>query len=345
MRPLQVATAAALFAAPATAAPVPLAHQGRLLDALGTPLSGAFAVEARLVDETDAIRHTETFDPVAVADGYYALELRPEESLLREPLDLVILIEGQALGRSPLRAVPRAANAGIAGLSDADTVLLGHTRVLHLSLDEGAGELAYDRSGAGTHGVLGYGPAGPPAWVEGRRRAGLSFDGVDDCVRVPNDPANQFRDGFTLMAWVKPHASAVYGRLVAKHFTNNNRSWDLSIDNARRPLVHFSRPDNTSYNVTGPDPLPADTWSHVAGTYDPSTGVQRLYVNGAEVASATIGTQRIMATSLSVTVGCYHDSSNDSIYREFFKGTLDEVVVIPYALPAADLAAIAGAAP
>ena len=68
--------------------------------------------------------------------------------------------------------------------------------------------------------------------------------------------------------------------------------------------------------------------SHVVGTYDGTT--QRLYINGAQVASAAL-TGAITANANTFYIASWNGSS------EFFNGVIDEVAVYPTALTAAQV--------
>lgn len=332
-----------LLVALAAAVPVELPVQARVVDATGAPLDGAHALSFALVRGVDEVWASPP-QALTLADGYLATTVAVEPALLGPDLDLVIREGGVERGRTALPTAPRAVVGEPAGRHPA-LALVGHTPVLHLSFDEGAGELAFDRSGTRSHATLGYGPADPPAWIpDGRVGGALRFDGSADCARVPHGTANAFLNGYTLMGWVR-RAPSGGGIVVAKHYTHNNRSWDLSVEADGRVVVGLYRPDNVGWALFSTATVPATGWHHVAGTYDPATGRLEAWIDGASAGSQVIGAQTLMATSLSVTIGCYHASSSDSSYRGFFPGDLDELAILPYPLTAAELAAYVAAAP
>ena len=49
--------------------------------------------------------------------------------------------------------------------------------------------------------------------------------------------------------------------------------------------------------------MPLNTWTHVAGVYDQSTGTRRIYVNGVNVASRTDAPITVLNTSANVGIG------------------------------------------
>src|SRR4029077_9850703 len=75
--------------------------------------------------------------------------------------------------------------------------------------------------------------------------------------------------------------------------------------------------------VYGTNALTANTWSHLAATYDGAT--MRLYVNGVQVASRA-QTGAIATSTNPLQIG------GDSIYGQYFAGRIDEVRVYNQAL-------------
>ncbi len=64
---------------------------------------------------------------------------------------------------------------------------------------EGTGTTAYDSSGLDNHGTL-FGPE----WVPGVNTTALSFDGIDDYLRVFDSNSLDITEQLTLEAWIKP---------------------------------------------------------------------------------------------------------------------------------------------
>src|SRR5262249_14594591 len=80
------------------------------------------------------------------------------------------------------------------------------------------------------------------------------------------------------------------------------------------------------FQVYGSAALTLNTWTHLAATYDGAT--LRLYINGTQVGSAArAGTLATSTNPLQI--------GGDSIFGQFFQGTIDEVRSYYTALPAA----------
>jgi len=82
--------------------------------------------------------------------------------------------------------------------------------------------------------------------------------------------------------------------------------------------------------VSAPNNLTPNTWTHIAGTYDGQT--VSLYVNGALAASRTYATvvPAIQSTADTYIGGSYNGTT-------WFSGGIDEVVIVPKALTAAEI--------
>ncbi|HEU0274611.1 MAG TPA: LamG domain-containing protein [Candidatus Udaeobacter sp.] len=84
----------------------------------------------------------------------------------------------------------------------------------------------------------------------------------------------------------------------------------------------------TADSLFGTGSLAANTWTHLAGTYDGTT--LRFYVNGVQVSSrAQTGAISISTNALQI--------GGDSIYGQYFSGIIDDVRVYSRALSATEI--------
>src|SRR5262245_30746986 len=93
-----------------------------------------------------------------------------------------------------------------------------------------------------------------------------------------------------------------------------------------RPVIGATY-GSTNQNVFATAALTANTWTHLAATYDRTT--IRLYVNGVQVASAA-QTAAISTSNAALTIGA-------NTYGEYFNGLVDEVRIYNRALTAAEI--------
>ena len=149
----------------------------------------------------------------------------------------------------------------------------------------------------------------------------------DQClVTVNNSASLQLTSAMTLEAWVFP--------------TTVNSAWRDVIYKGDDNYYLMAMSSNSSHPVAGailggvyaeaigPNALTANTWAHLAATYDGAT--VRLYVNGVQVASrAKTGTIATSTNPLQI--------GGDSIYGQYFAGRIDEVRIYNRALSVAEI--------
>ena len=184
------------------------------------------------------------------------------------------------------------------------------------SFDEGSGVSVGDASGKGNGGSI-----GSATWTsQARFGSALYFNGSNARVTVPDSNSLDLTTGMTLEAWVHPLSSHSWRDVVYKGW-NDIYYLEASSDSGPPAVGGISFGE-----VKGTATLPANAWSHIAGTYDGST--LRMYVNGTQVASRA-RTGNISTSTTALTIG------GDALYGQHFHGRIDEVRVYGQALTAA----------
>ncbi|MBP5975978.1 LamG domain-containing protein [Brasilonema sp. CT11] len=162
----------------------------------------------------------------------------------------------------------------------------------------------------------------------------MQFDGVDDYVNVGNPDALKFSDKrYTIEAWIKPSPSSSTSdrTIVSKWNSGTSGLYRFYLkSNNTLSIYHDVPPRELNSSTTT---IPAETYSHVAATYDGST--VRLYVNGKEAGSSNIGISQDINTA--VLIGASHNQGKVS--ENFFKGQIAEVRIWKVARTAADIQA------
>ncbi|MFB9964331.1 LamG-like jellyroll fold domain-containing protein [Sinosporangium siamense] len=179
-------------------------------------------------------------------------------------------------------------------------------------MEEGAGATVTDASGQNNTGT-----AVDATWDSaGKFGQALSFNGSTSVVNVADAPSLRLTTALTLSAWVKPTTLTDWRTVVAKQLSSSNgASYVLYGSNGTGPSGWFQSGGQSS-QISGPEPLAVDTWSHVAVTYDGTTA--RLYVNGEQFAEVPL------SGDLDDDGGAVQIGSN-SVWGEFFSGLIDEV--------------------
>ena len=192
--------------------------------------------------------------------------------------------------------------------------------VAHWHFDEGNGTVAHDVDGQ-NNGTLGDGDTTmAPTWsVEG----GLSFDGVNDKVKVPDSDALDLAgNALTVSLWLK-RTGATAGLLVKKADASNGYQLSLTATGT----VQFEiRQAGTTKTVTSTTTIPLNQWKHIAARYDGSA--LRVFISGTIDTATTAATGSLAATTEALWIG------GDTTY---LNGALDDLSIYNRALSDAEI--------
>ena len=202
--------------------------------------------------------------------------------------------------------------------------------VASFGFNEGSGATVLDTSGRSNNGTITN-----ATWTAaGKFGAALSFNGTSSWVTVPDASTLDLTNGMTLEAWVKPTALSGWRTALLKEAAGSLSYALYAHASAPNPAVTVQIA-GYDRSAVGTSPLPLNTWTHLAATYD---GAQlRLYVNGVQAGSrAQTGNMLISTAPLRV--------GGNAVWTEFFAGLIDEVRVYNRALSAAEIQADMNAA-
>src|SRR6185295_1393356 len=147
-------------------------------------------------------------------------------------------------------------------------------------------------------------------------------------VNIADSASLDLTTGMTLEAWVRP--SAVTSKWRDVIFKGDDIYFlEATSTNSSRP-AGGAKVGSSNLEAYGTTALVANTWAHLALTYDGAN--LRLYVNGSQVSSAA-RTGTIQTSTNPVQIG------GDSIYTQRFAGLIDEVRIYNTALTAAQIQA------
>ncbi|MCB0004185.1 MAG: LamG domain-containing protein, partial [Anaerolineae bacterium] len=177
----------------------------------------------------------------------------------------------------------------------------------------------------------------PAAGQPGKYGLAADFDGVGDALQISaSEPASTtaelglYDTSFTVMAWVNPDAITGAIQPVFGSAANGDlQSLTLGLLEDGRPTMRFG---GTGNEITGPNPLPAGQWVHLAFRYNKEGQVQAIFVNGVAVSTQT-GRQAFVGES-PVFVGRGADPGH-------FDGRIDDLFVVGRALTADEIYHIA----
>ena len=235
-------------------------------------------------------------------------------------------------GSHTLTAVARDLSGNLT-TSTAVTVMVSNLSspglVAAYNFDQGVGTILSDRSGNANNGTV----SGATWSTSGKYGGALAFDGVNDIVSVSDSASLDLTTGMTLEAWTNPSAlgsGSSNWRTTAFKQQPGGMVYALYANNGSgaRPAGQVNI--GGERNVVGTAQLPLDVWTHLAVTYD--GGSLKLYVNGTQAASTTVG------GSISVSTGALTIGGN-TVWSEWFQGRIDDMRIYNRALSVTEIQA------
>jgi Concanavalin A-like lectin/glucanases superfamily/Fibronectin type III domain len=226
---------------------------------------------------------------------------------------------------SPYSNTAQASTEGAA--SYPSTIIADHP-ASYWRLDETSGTVAGDQTVANPGTYVGSPTLGAASLLAGEPSDGaVGFNGTTSTVRVGQAGTLDFTGALSLEAWIKPTSLPATGSFAS--IVTKPESYSLQLDGPQLELTVIE--SGFRMRVKAPaGAIVAGNAYYVAGTFDGTT--QRLYINGAEVASAALS-----GTADVTSGGLYIGSWNGG--QEYFSGTIDEPAIYAKALTAAQVAA------
>jgi hypothetical protein len=208
------------------------------------------------------------------------------------------------------------------------SVTLGSTQtgtgpVAAYAFNEGTGTTAADASGTGNTGTL----SGATWTTAGKNGGAASFNGSSAMITVPDSTSLRLTSGMTMSAWVRPTTLSGWRTVLLKERTNG-LSYGLYAHDGSRPAAYINT-GGADRDATGGAALPANTWTHVAATYDGAT--LRLFINATQAASQS-GSGNLISSTGALRIG------GNQVWGEYFSGQIDDVRIYARALSAAEIA-------
>lgn len=220
--------------------------------------------------------------------------------------------------------------AGVVYRDNASPV--GYRQELPATGGRGVARLAFDdtvrdSSGFSNHGLA----ATAPAFVDSPRGRAIDLDGVTQSVQLPANVAAG--SAFSFAGWVYWDGGANWQRIFDFGDDTSNYFF-LSPSSGSGTLRFAIRTSSTGEQIVQTaSALPVGQWTHVAFTL--SGGVGRLYVNGAQAASASVS-----LTPAQITPALNYLGKSRFAADPLFNGRLDDVYLADYAFTPAQVAAL-----
>jgi hypothetical protein len=204
--------------------------------------------------------------------------------------------------------------------------------VARFGFDEGAGATVNDCSSSKHAGSV----VGAPVWTSGHAGGALALDGA--YVSLGSAPKLDVKGAFTAAAWIrvtsfpKKPSAYVFGKTASIY----QGGWRLGLEPSAVSFAVSRGPAKAELQTEAP--LPATgTWVHVAGVFQPGSGVT-IFVGGVQAGTNTTDPPAAVPPMTSdLRVGVRGDGDPST----YFRGTVDDVRLYARALSPLEIAALA----
>jgi hypothetical protein len=196
------------------------------------------------------------------------------------------------------------------------------------NFEEGSGTTVNDTSGNSNTGILDVGSSAP-TWTTGKIGKALNFNGTSNYINAGTLPQITGASQISAEAWIKPttiNPADGEGRILSRGASNDIL---FQIITGGKLNVYINNGGNFQSDANA---ISANTWQHVAFTWETTTDSVVIYVNGKAVKSGTIATSTIINTG-NTFIGRY-PSSVVGLYQ----GSLDSIRIYNYARTPAQVA-------
>jgi len=174
----------------------------------------------------------------------------------------------------------------------------------------------------------------------------LLFDGYSTDITAPGLTDAQAGAGWTMSAWVAPHAfewgdGGQYSAFLSQFDEATKSGFAFGMYRFGTWGIKLGFGDAVFDLRVSDRKLPKDAWSHVAATYEPRGRVVRLYLDGEQVTSGTAPAAGVFSLpAQALTIGRYSQPRTVAgvFQLNTFLGLMDEVRIEAGAAPGTDIA-------
>jgi parallel beta-helix repeat protein len=161
------------------------------------------------------------------------------------------------------------------------------------------------------------------------------FDGTNDYMVLPDSTSLSMQDSFTIMFWAKPQTDDADNVVIVKQATATGASpyddYSMGVDATKSRWFIFI---NGSFCAMSPNVFTNNTWVHVAGVFEDTNDITKLYLDGVLVNTTTC-TNRPNNGAFELDIG-----GGGAPYENFFKGYIDQMLVVNRSLSTSQIHAI-----
>ena len=237
-----------------------------------------------------------------------------------------------------------AATASAARADYMQTVLTDNPSAYY-RLGEPSGTTAFDSSGNSHSGTYRNVTLGQPSAIFSDPNTSALFNGSTSIVDTGFLPTDS---SFTVEAWARPTQASANFQIVAGISGGPQLSYGSATQPGRPAFSFFS--GGTFLSTTATVSLPLNTYSYLVGTWDNTTKILDIYINGILNNSTTLSsaTPSLDSSTTAFQIGAFDETLHGGTFKaQFFGGGIDEVAYYSTALSADRIRAhfLAGAVP
>lgn len=169
----------------------------------------------------------------------------------------------------------------------------------------------------------------------------LHFDGSADFLTVNDDPLLNLSTQLSVCCWVKSDVGTLSGNavFVGKYdFGASEREWYFGYRPTGEPVLVIGGAGGGAPSTTyAAYPVVVNSWQFLGATFN--SGVSKIYINGAEVATLGAGAPLASLNNFATpaTIGCNLGSGSAA---NFLDGQLNDIMLFSAVLTEADFLAI-----
>lgn len=194
-----------------------------------------------------------------------------------------------------------------------------------------------DRSGQGNNGGF-YNAATSSVKTVGKIGQAMTFDGVDDFIKIPDSSLYDNTTTLTVSVWMKASvadATTSFPMLSKTRSVSGFAGWILYRDSSEK-IIFYLHDGSTSRSVASTNTFADKLWHHVVGVYNGTDA--RLYIDGVLAATPGAFTSALQDNARSLCIGRTPGNDNNcgSVISSF-AGTLDDVRIYNRALSASEV--------
>lgn len=173
---------------------------------------------------------------------------------------------------------------------------------------------------------------------------GVNLDGVNDMIEIPNNQFINSTRGWSMAMWVRPEAIDCDG--------NNNWRWlstrgggigdgpNLILEENNSIAFSINVAGTVHRNWTSGGFVPSYAWTHVAFTYDATTGVARAYRNGALFHAWNLPAGNVIQVANPLRIGNWGANTACPNGAGAYDGMVDDIYVTGRSMSAADVSTL-----